>query len=118
MNGSFERLYARFRSGKYFLYTLMTFCVCWVFFNWKTGFDPDFGLYNTMLSTEASLNGTVIVMMADKFEKWVREMLEWHKKQAKGLESLMMAQASEMDQVRELTEAVLDLLRHHDESHR
>lgn len=70
-------LYRRFRTGKYFMLALLLFCVAWLLANWLTHFDPDYGLYNTILSTEASINGTFIVILAEQFERWVRKTLEY-----------------------------------------
>ncbi len=62
-------VYRRIRSGKAFLIGLLIFAVCWVGLHYATGFDQDLGLYNTILSTEASVNGTLIVIFGEQQAK-------------------------------------------------
>lgn len=104
-------IYRKFRSGRFFLYFLSTFCACWLLFDWRTNFDPDYGLYNVILSTEASLNGTIIVMMAEGFERWVRDVLGMLRQVLAGNKAMMEALAVEVEQQRDLTETVLGMLK-------
>lgn len=57
-----SRLYARIRSGKAFAIGLAAFIAIWAIANITPGvphWDPDFGMINFLLSTEASLSQAV-----------------------------------------------------------
>ena len=62
----FALIYARFRGSKSFLAGLTSFIAIWLSFHFEAGFDADFGMLNTVLSTEASLSLAFFTMVSER----------------------------------------------------
>lgn len=61
----FAVIYATFRGSKSFLVGLLVFIALWLSFHMALGFDKDFGMLNTILSTEASVSLAFFTMVSD-----------------------------------------------------
>lgn len=68
--------YRRARGSVGFVVGVVTFCVVWVALNCATGFDPNWGIYNVVLSTEASVSTALLLMYFEKQDAASRELLE------------------------------------------
>lgn len=72
---NFADAYARIRGGAAFLVFLISFCVCWLAFHYTHGWDADFGTYNMILSTEASVSLAAFAAIGEKQYKATIELL-------------------------------------------
>lgn len=77
-----KNLIVKFRASTYFLYLIVLFCITWMVtrltLHW---FDPELGLYNSILSTEASIMISVLLEMQLFQDAKIREILEHIKMQ-------------------------------------
>lgn len=72
---SLAGLYRNVRGSRYFLFFLCLFCATWVYADAYYRFDPDYGLYNTILSTEASISTCVLLMFMERADAAMNELL-------------------------------------------
>lgn len=74
--GKFAQVYAQVRGGKAFLIGLMTYCGIWLTFHYVKGWDADFGTYNMILSTEASVSLAAFAAIGEKQYKATMALLQ------------------------------------------
>lgn len=77
----FATVYKRFRSGRMFFVTLLTFISAWIFLHVFDKFDPDWGLLNLVLSVEAALAMSLFMMLSEKQDEIQRNQDEMQQKQ-------------------------------------
>ncbi len=73
--GKLFRFYLMVRKPRNFLKILVIFLSTWLFSHWAFGTDGDFGAINLILSTEASIAGAVLMMVAEESAEWQRMIL-------------------------------------------
>lgn len=72
----FAKFYAAFRGSKGFLVGLVVFIGIWLSYHFTTGFDTEFGLLNTILSSEASVSLAFFTMLSDRQDRAQRKHAE------------------------------------------
>lgn len=78
--------YRKIRGSAAFLWILLIFCATWVTLYFLLAhFDPGLGGYNSILSTEASIGNSLLMM-------WMQKQDETQRKQLEYLQALMEAQ--------------------------
>lgn len=76
-NGKLGTLYAKFRGSYWFLVALGTFVALWIGFHIWKAVDPGLGDYNSILSTEASVATTLLIIDLAKNEIMQRKQLKY-----------------------------------------
>lgn len=80
--GAIARAYSRLRTGKVFFIALAAFCGLWTAWNWlaPTTYrfdDPGFPLLTLILSIEASLAASAIIVAGEEAEVHQQEQLKY-----------------------------------------
>jgi uncharacterized membrane protein len=107
----FARIYATFRGSKAFLVGLVTFVFTWITLHFVFGIDPEFGMLNLFLSSEASISLAFFTMLSDRQDQHANAQGE---ALAKMLAALLTIAESQRDMLRDHAE-VLRALREGDE---
>lgn len=68
--------YKHLRSSQAFLIGLAMFIATWLAAHWLAGFDPNLSEINLILSTEASLSMALLMMVQDKTDAVLRQLVE------------------------------------------
>lgn len=71
------RLYAAFRASIWFLALLVVFVSAWIAAHFVFGLDREFGALNLILSIEASLAVTMLIMANQRQDAAQRRQLEY-----------------------------------------
>ncbi len=69
--------YKRFRGSSAFVGALSTFVIVWLVTHFATGFDPEWGGLNLILSIESSIGMALFMMVADRQEAFQRKQTEY-----------------------------------------
>lgn len=69
--------YARFRGSFAFVGVLALLMAAALLLHWLFGFDPDWGITNLSLSTEASISVALLIMDTAKQEALQRKQLQY-----------------------------------------
>lgn len=98
----FAAAYARLRTGRFFLIFLASLCGFWIAWNEIPGLphfdDPAFGRLTLILSVEASLATSMLIMSNEKQEEAQKQSLLY-------IQHLMEAQSDTIEVVRGYLEA-------------
>lgn len=79
-DNSLAARFVKIRGSYAFIIGILTFAATWAFLRWALPwFDPDWGGYNTIFSTESSLAMAWLTRMSEKFEDFMRDHLEYMK---------------------------------------
>lgn len=87
--------YAKLRGSPIFVLVLIAWVGTWVTLHSIFGFDPEFGMLNLMLSTEASVSLAFFTMMGER--------------DAKNTQAAMVEHAKDMDQLQSMSKLLITM---------
>lgn len=103
----FAEFYAVYRGSPYFIGTLLGIEVVWASAHYIYGFDPDWGMLNLFLSTEASITTALLIIDLHHSDKMQHRMEIAQSKQLELQTEQLKVQSKTLGYIMRMLEALI-----------